>query len=311
MSILFTSFNAVLPYLLYLCLGHFAHRFHLMDDQFSKKLNSLIFRLFYPVTMFVNTYTISFDSTVHPSFLLFVTFLLVGVIALSMFMVPHFITDNRRKGAVVHCLYRSNIVLFAMGLTEALYGKEALAAASLIVAVFVPLYNVAAVMILEYYRGGKADLSILLSILKNPMLIGAVSGILFSLLSVEMPASIADILSDLSGVTIPLAMMVLGATLSFSALNDDRKCIVCTIVVKMILIPLCALLVSVALSFSSLEVFLSFIVFATPVAANAYTMSENMEADGALAGEIVATSMVVSLVTLFAWIVILQNIGII
>ena len=101
MSILFTSFNAVLPYLLYLCLGHFAHRFHLMDDQFSKKLNSLIFRLFYPVTMFVNTYTISFDSTVHPSFLLFVTFLLIGVIALSMLMVPHFIIDNRRKGAVV------------------------------------------------------------------------------------------------------------------------------------------------------------------------------------------------------------------
>lgn len=103
MSILFTSFNAVLPYLLYLCLGHFAHRFHLMDDQFSKKLNSLIFRLFYPVTMFVNTYTISFDSTVHPSFLLFVTFLLVGVIALSMFMVPTLlqITEGRALLCIV------------------------------------------------------------------------------------------------------------------------------------------------------------------------------------------------------------------
>ena len=311
MSILFTSMNAVLPYLVYLCIGHYAHRFHLMDDRFSKQLNTLIFRVFYPITMFANTYTISFSSALNPSFLLFVTMLLVGVIVVSMLFIPHFVKDNRRRGAVVHCLYRSNIVLFAMGLTETLYGSEALAAASLVIAVFVPLYNVAAVMIFEYYRGGKFDFSVMQSIVRNPLLIGAVSGVLFSLLPVTMPVTIADILSDLSGVTTPLAMMVLGASLSLRSLEKNKKCVVSAIVVKMVIIPLCALLLAKSLGFSSLEVFLSFIVFATPVAANAYTMSENMGADGTLAGEIVAMSTVVSIGTLFAWIVLLLNIGII
>lgn len=79
MSILVTSISAVLPYLVYLCIGHYAHRFHLMDDSFFKQLNTLLFRVFYPITMFVNTYTISFSSALNPSFLLFVTMLLVGV----------------------------------------------------------------------------------------------------------------------------------------------------------------------------------------------------------------------------------------
>lgn len=311
MSILVTSISAVLPYLVYLCIGHYAHRFHLMDDSFFQTAQYIVIPCVlsdYNVCQYI--YDLFFFCS-QPIFSVICDNAAGGGVLVSMLFVPYFIKDNRRRGAVVHCLYRSNIVLFAMGLTGTLYGSEALAAASLVVAIFVPLYNVAAVMILEYYRGGKIDFSVFKSIVRNPLLIGAVSGVLFSLLPVKMPVTIADILSDLSGVTTPLAMMVLGATLSLSALNHDRKCVTCTVVVKMVVIPLCALVLAKALGFSSLEVFLSFIVFATPVAANAYTMSENMGADGTLAGEIVAGSTVVSIGTLFLWIVLLQNVGII
>ena len=55
---------------------------------------------------------------------------------------------------MIQAVYRSNFVLFAMPLTESVFGQSGLAAASVMVAIIVPFYNVTAVVILEHFRGG-------------------------------------------------------------------------------------------------------------------------------------------------------------
>ncbi len=64
-------------------------------------------------------------------------------------------------------------------------------AGAMIIAVVVPIYNIFAVVVLSRYGGG-ARVSVsdmLFNIIKNPLIIGIVLGVPFSLLQIEIPVS--------------------------------------------------------------------------------------------------------------------------
>ena len=52
-------------------------------------------------------------------------------------------------------------------------------------------------------------------------------------------------------------------------------------------------------------------MFATPVAAASYPMAQSMDADADLAGEYVVITTVLSIVTMFCWILVLKGWGLI
>ena len=60
---------------------------------------------------------------------------------------------------------------------------------------------------------------------------------------------------------------------------------------------------------SGAELFVVFCMFATPVAAASYPMAQSMGGDADLAGEYVLVSTLLSIVTIFFWILILKNFG--
>lgn len=211
--------------------------------------------------------------------------------------------DNRRRGVLIQCLNRSNIVLYALGMAESLFGSEGTALASVIIAVFVPVYNISAIIVLEYYGGSSPRPKELLArIIQNPLFLGAVIGLLFSAAGLKLPAFLETAVTKLSSMTTPLAMIILGGTIHASGIRKNLKCIISLLGVKLIVIPAAAVCSAVFLKMTPLEIFIIFIMFGTPVSANAYTMSQNMGGDGELAGELVAVSTIASMFTLFAWI---------
>ena len=50
---------------------------------------------------------------------------------------------------------------------------------------------------------------------------------------------------------------------------------------------------------------------ATPVATASFSMAQNMGGDGDLAGELVVSSTIISIVTLFLWIFLMSSLGLI
>ena len=303
--------GAVIPYLIYLALGFLLKQGKILDEAFASRLNQVIFQAFYPVTMFYNTHAISLDLGNCGKLMAVAAALLLGVIGLSLAIVPRLVKENPRRGVIVQSLYRSNIVLYAMGLAESLFGRAGAQGASVLIAVFVPVYNVTAIAVLEHYRGGKLGFSLVGKVLRNPLFLGAVAGIVFSLLPVTLPSPVENTVAALSGVTTPLALIVLGATLKLSSVRKNLLCITGTLAVKMVVIPAVSLAAAKLAGFGPLDTFLCFIVFATPIAVNAYTMAENMGGDGQLAGELVAASTILSLFTLFGWIALLRGMTVI
>ena len=80
--------------------------------------------------------------------------------------------------------------------------------------------------------------------------------------------------------------------------------IVPTLALKLIVLPAIVLGVSLLLPFSAAQRFMWIVVFAAPIATASYPMADAMGCDGRLAGELVTTSTLASVVTLFLWVLI-------
>ncbi|MDD6615687.1 MAG: AEC family transporter [Lachnospiraceae bacterium] len=304
--------TAVLPFLCYIGFGYMAQRFHWVDEPFMKKLNQMIFQLFFPFMMFYNIYNTDDGMQFDMKFMVIGVVSVLVLVALLMMFVPQIEKENPKRGVLVQAVYRSNFVLFAIPLTESVFGTEGVAAAASMVAVIVPLYNVLAVVILEYFRGGNVSARELIKkILKNPLIRGAIVGMLFVVFKLKLPAGIEKPVSQFAGLTTPMALFVLGSTLHFDSLKKHMKYVTGVIGVKMIFIPVIAMVVSVIFNLTEVQRFIYLTVFATPVAASSYAMAENMGGDGELAGELVVTTTAASIVTIFLWIFILKTIGLI
>ncbi len=312
MDAMMTAVNAVVPYLIYLMLGSFFRRTNVTDEPFLKKLNSWVFLAIFPITMFANTHKLKFEFASAIKVITVGGILIALLITCSVLVINRLNMDNSRRGVIAQGMYRSNTVLFALGLAESVLGEEGAALAAVTVALFVPIYNVIAIVMLESYRGGKTDAkSLVKKILKNPLFMGAAAGVLFSLTGFVLPEVLESTISKLSGMATPLALIALGGTMKMSSIKKDMRVIAIVSELKMVIVPAIVASVCVLTGMTSVETFVVFILFATPIAVSSYPMAVNMGGDGDLAGELVAVTTIVSVVTLFGWITVLRMLAVI
>ena len=297
------ALNAVVPFLVYMGVGGIASRLGWADDALWRKFNTLIFNLMFPFMMFGCIYRVEDDVVVNWLYIgvaLGAVFLLVGVL---MVVVPRLVPGNAQRGVIVQGIYRTNMVFFALPMAESVFGDASLVATATIIAFIAPTYNVLAVVILEYYRGGSANPKVLaVSLLKNPLIQGFVVGLIFHFAGWRLPGPIESPVLTLANISIPLALVVLGGTLHFSEVRRNLGTIVPVVTVKMIVLPALMLAFSLLLPLSAPERFMLVLIFAAPTASASFPMAENMGGDGPLAGQIVAFSSVVSVLTLFLWV---------
>lgn len=312
MQSFFIALNAVMPFLIYITFGYGIRRSGLVDENFMNTLNKLIFRAFFPILMFNNLYKVKSGFTLNVKLVaLAVISLFILEIALVI-IVPRLIKANPVRGVVIQAIYRSNFVLFAIPLTTSLFGEEGGILASMMVAVIIPLYNVSAVVILEMFNGGRISPRVLIkNVCTNPLILGALTGLVFFLLQIRLPGSLSETVTQFANLTTPLALFVLGGTLHFSEIKGNLKYIIPSMTLKLFVLPVIITVAATIMDFSSLERFIIFTMYATPVATASYSMAQNMGGDGELAGQFVVISTAMSVVTIFLWVFFFTSTGMI
>ena len=303
------ALDAIIPFLLYLGFGYCACRKGVFDEAFANKLNKVVFKLFFPCLTFYNIYNAKIDALPSPRLLCTIIISLFSLILILCLIVPHFVTVRKRTGVVVQGIFRSNVLLYGLPLTINLFGEESSPTTAMIVTVCITIYNVMAVIVLELFHGESRTSAkkLFLSVCQNPLLQGAVLGMILFVANIPLPASVEKVISAFSGMTSPLALFVLGATLHFPAIRKNWKCICSVLCIKMLLLPALMLGLGLLLQLKGMELFLLFMVYATPVATSSYPMAQNMGGDGELAGQLVMLSTVFSLFTLFFWIYLMKD----
>ena len=312
------SVNAVLPLIICMAAGYLFRRIKLVDEGFCRKCNTFCFKTFLPLMIFMNVYNSDLESAVQPGAFLFAAAAVLVIFAASFLLIPRIVRKGSvdsaasRQAVLIQCIFRSNFVIFGYQVVANVYGAGEAAVASVMAAIVVPLYNVLAVITLEYFTNSKNGLRpVILGIIKNPLIIGAVAALLFKLSGLTLPAPLHTGLSDMAGMATPLALVVLGGTFHFDALRRNAGALAIGTLGKIVVAPLVMVPIAAALGFRDANLLSLVIVFASPAAVNSYTMAAAYGHDPELAGQLVVVTSVLSMVSVFGWIFLLRTLGLI
>lgn len=308
------AFNAVMPFVIYLALGYAVVRGRLADEDFMNRLNKFTFRLFYPLLMFKNVYGAKPEDMPSLTLILVSVVGILVLIALLVLLVPRLVKENPRRGVLIQALFRGNFLLYGVPLTINVFGEAKAAVTGFMTLIVISLFNIAAVIVLESFNSAGEGVRLgplLLKLVKNPLLEGCIAGILFFALKIKLPEFLSTPVNALGNMATPLGMLTLGGTLRFRAFGKNARAISWAMAFKLVLIPLAMLLIGYAAGLRGVELFLTLVIFGTPVAVASYPMAANMGGDGELAGQLVVVSTVLSLGTIFLFIFFMAQFGLI
>ena len=309
------SANVVVPIFLLIILGYFLTRIKLWDEHFLKIANNLCFKCLLPVLLFHNVASANIFQVFNGKLIAYVCLCALVICGILFIIVPLFIKDKKRCGVMIQGTFRSNFLLFGVPLGMSIGKADGGILAAVVAAFYVPLINMLSVISLYVFSDAenKSLKSALLGIVKNPLVIGGVSGLVFSLIrnyiGFEIPEMLDTTLNNIKSTATPLAFLILGGDLKFNNMLRNIKVSVFAVLGKVLLIPAIMIPVSAILGFDRLEMAILLAVFATPNAVSSYAMARNYEADHELAGEIITLSTLFSIFTIFAFITIAKSLN--
>ncbi len=320
--------NAVLPIVLMMATGWFLKRIGFINDSFLAQGNKMVFRVFLPIMLFLSTYKIETLESIDFGFVIYCEAALAVIFLLGILLTLPYKGLPGTRGVLIQAMFRSNYALIGLSLASSLFGQEGLAAASLLAGVFVPSMNVLAVITLTVFTDraekGSGELKrILISTAKNPLIIGALSGLLAVVIrSFLQKAGITWRLSDVTPVykvlesfekcATPMALIVLGGKFEVSAVKTNLKPIIFGTLLRTVVVPILGLSFAYfVLNMRNGAHFAAYVAaFGTPVAVASAIMAGEMGGDDRLAGQLVVFTSIVSIFTMFASIALLRHVGI-
>lgn len=326
-SLLF-ALSAVLPIVLMIAIGFLLKKAGFIRPDFVKAGNKLVFRVFLPAMLFLNVYKIDSIGGMDFGYILYAVIAQILIFFIGLPIVIAATDKPERRGVLLQGIFRSNYALIGIPLAEALFGSEGVIIASLLSAAVIPVFNILAVVSLSVFRrngGEKPSIkSILLDIVRNPLIQGIAVGVLvLGLRAVFVHVGISfrlsqiaplfKVLEYLSAMATPLALLVLGAQFEFAAIKALRREILVGVFMRNVFVP--ALGIGVAYLFFASQFngahFASFVaMFATPVAVSSVPMAQEMDGDLTLAGQLVVWTTLISGFSVFVVAFLLKAAGI-
>ena len=311
MSSLLISFNAIAPLFMIIALGYLMKRLGVIGETEVKRFNTACFYTFMPIMLFYDVYTADLAGSVRPFFFIYAIGMLFLLTFLTVLLVLRVDKDESCRGVMIQAAFRSNFVLLGIPISTALVGGSgALGVTALTVAIVVPLFNVMAVVVLEIFRGGRVKPgTIALNILKNPLIIGGLSGLFLKLLGVKLPQFLLIFGGKMESGCFAIALFLLGASFEFKFLSDYKKDLTITVLLRLVVFPAVALFGAAVLGIRGAEFVTLIALFAAPCAINSFNMAMQMGGNKDLAASAVMTTSALSFFTLFFWVTIFSFMG--
>ena len=318
MENLMFSLNATVPVFLTMVLGFVLHKWRVIDDSFASKLNQFVFKIALPVLMFDQLATTDFVSVWDTKFVLFcfaVTLLSIGL----AYVLSLLIKNKPARGEFVQAAYRSSAAILGIAYTQNIYGDAGMT--PLMIIASVPLYNAMAVVVLALTAPAEAETQqeargalawrTVKEIATNPILLGLVAGLAWSLLKIPVPSVLGKTLDNVGGLATPLGLIAMGASIDPKKVSGKLRPSICAAVVK--LVGLCSIFlpIAVALGFREAKLIAIMVMLGSPTTVSSFVMARNMGHEGTLTSNTVVIATVVGAFTLTFWLWLLRSFGLV
>lgn len=295
--------GVILPIFVMIFLGRIFRRFQIIDDSFIDTAARLVVNFGLPAILFLGTAYTDLELALDRQLILYtVTMTLVSVCVLWL-LAGRIVPSTLDRGVFVQGAFRGNLATIGLALVANTYGQEGVSLASLLMVFLVPLYNILSILVLAgALRGYDEGVSLrwdwlARNLFGNPLIIAIVAGLVVNHLALPLPSVLIRVGEYFSSVTLPLALLCIGGTLSFRVLREVSSLSLWAAVIKVLIFPGLMVTGAVWLGYRGTLLGVLFLLSASPAAVASYVMARNVGGNARLAASIVVLTTLMSMVT--------------
>ena len=307
MDVILISAKALLPLFAFMMLGYYFQKKKYLSESTTKQINIIVFRYFLSIMCAETIYKANLKEDVELLPVLMVAGGIISIFLISWLIVPRFVKDKTQIPVMIQGIYKSNYAILGIPIAQSICGADNIGIVSVIAVILVPLNNAISAFIFEKYTGNATSVpKLLLNIIKNPLVVGSLLGLLLNVTGVKIPSWImTGIVAKLSALATPLSMIALGASFEFSQIGKYKTMLTWAVIAKLLIVPGIIIPVAIMLGIRSVALVGVMIYAAAPNAVNSYSTAVAMGGDADLANEIVVMTSLLSMLTMFGWFVLI------
>lgn len=288
LSVAIQTLGITAPVFVMLFLGVALKRLGWIDAAFIQTASALVFNATMPALLFISIIKADLDAALQPALLIYYVIATVATFFLAwgwaLWRCP--VAD---RGVYVQGAFRGNNGIVGLALATSLYGDYGLSLGGVLAGVVILLYNSLSALILAIYSpdGRSGAGAIFLSILRNPLVIGVTVAVPFAYWQIPLPGWLMTSGQYFAQMTLPLALICIGGTLSLSVLRESSRLALSSSLMKMIWLPALATVGAWLAGFRGPELGILFLYFASPTASASFVMARAVNANHQLAAIII------------------------
>lgn len=305
------SLNATMPLFIMMVLGFWLKKINFLDEHSTKKINQLVFKVFLPALLFIDLAKEDFVAIWDTKMVVFC--FVVTVLSILIASIISLLSKNKAdRGEIIQAAYRSGAATLGIAFMTNIYDDASMVALMIIGSV--PLYNVAAVVILyltspENAHHSKSELwkKTAKNVVTNPIIIGILLGMIWSVFKIPQPAVLSKSVTYLGNLASPLALIGLGASFEFCDVREKWKETLGVTCTKLLLWCIIFLPIAISMGFREEKLVAILVMLGSATTSSCFIMAKNMGHEGKISSCSVMVTTLLSSFTLTLWLFILKS----
>ena len=281
---------ALLPDFLLIALGWLLCRFTPLDRPLWDGVERLVYHLLFPALLFHSILRSPLHLNEMGPLAACALIVMLSGVALAHALGRWPGVDPRLHASGQQTAFRFNSYV-ALALSERLAGPAGLAWMGLILAVCVPVANVAAVWPLARH-GGQGTWR---ELARNPLILATLAGLAGNLAGLQLPAWASTVVGRIGSAALPLGLMAVGAGLQFGALRESPGLAAGLMLIRHLALPVVALAAVTAVALTAPQQAVVVAFAALPTASSAYVLAVRMGGHGPFVAGLITLSTLISM----------------
>lgn len=297
---------ALVPIGLLIAFGWSLSALRFPGEPFWPLLDRFVYFVLLPVLLFKTTLKTDVVVGTELWMALVTVVALLALTSLLLVLRPVVASSGAAFSSVVQGAVRVNVYA-GLAVAAAVYGDQGVVLFSIVIAFAVPLDNVLSIATINMFASTtRLPASMILRrVLCNPLILSLAAGFVLRRAGVTVSGSPMAVLDLLGGATLPLALMAVGAGISFDARSSMFRPLVVAVLARQIVLPVTVYGICYMIGLTGLERAVVLLHSALPTGPAAYAVAKQMGGDAPLMANIITATTVFAIVSVPFWLSIL------
>lgn len=290
--------NQMIQLFMMMGIGFIIGKTKLFEEHFNNQLTQFVLNVTMPCLILGSVMSSLNDAQLDIQNILISTFILIVILPIVTYICIKISPIQQHRNLYIFMMMYPNVGFMGFPLIQAIFGNEAILSTAIINMGFNLSLFTLGQYVMNYSEEKRPKFT--LKKLLTPGIISSIGAIIIYLFKIQFPSSIVQPLSLIGNMTTPLAMIIIGITLSqypIWTIICDYKVYLFTIFIDLVIPILFSPLFNLLISHSMIKG-ISLIILAMPVANGAVLFAKTYHQDEVLATKVVFISTILSIFTI-------------